>query len=263
MPVHHEPLPESVPTVVFDIDLGRTTQFIDFNYTAFNDMAVENGVTPETIEDYKINFLGTPTKQMMRSLYRGGVLGGFYDSKKREAVIAPPKYQLAPRLNELADMAEDFGLEHTSQVASKTAEYRLNEIAIHETFHWMGPNQKSQHRDYFNKLYAKHLGAAATGSAVGYAAEGIIGQRGLSGLVGLAVFFGLKKGIMNGIKRKYPAYNDLPWEAEAYAFSNERRDNTQLVELQFRPGEALDWFYEERDEEQQGELFDPTPYRVE
>jgi len=134
---------EQVPTVSFEIDIGRATEFIDFDYDAYRDMVVAAGLNEQAIADHAIEFKHAGTGRP--------VLGTHLPRKNTSQI-----YLGAIRWDILYDnrFAEDAVCDQTTEYDTRMTN-QLNRTVIHESGHHIDQHvgDAKRKRAYFMPLF--------------------------------------------------------------------------------------------------------------
>jgi hypothetical protein len=118
-------LPETVPTVSFDISLGERAVYIDFDYLAFDGLAKRVGLSGEQVGNYTVHFTPPPDE----------MLGRYHDDLSQADVYVPHVCRKFEEPGKASFFIISDGL-HEDSVFTGDPSTRMNEVFVHETGHY-------------------------------------------------------------------------------------------------------------------------------
>lgn len=206
-----EALPSVVPAVTFDIGLGQTTEFIDFDYCAFDELARQSGMNDERITEATFQF--KPLKNRAHS--------GQYHPKSHLSEVG------VPEITEV--YTTEFGPRFCVAAADLqgTPEQCVNDLTLHEIGHWVD--------DCTGDSKRLTRGVKIARAAVGIEAATMLGTGSFAimegsltateaSLASLAVLIG---SVMLS-NSKYGEHDKRPWEKTAIEFKKNHQE-TKIV----------------------------------
>lgn len=96
IPDPSQSVPEHAPTVVFDVNLGKEYEYVDFDYDAFADQATQLGLSNEAAQDLTITVSAGVSKQDR----------GYYDDDEYAITLRARNYRDDTLTHELQHAAD-------------------------------------------------------------------------------------------------------------------------------------------------------------
>lgn len=221
-------LPSSMPLVIFDIELGLQTHEINFDYHAFYELALLEGIPEEEINKLTIHFSASTRAQMY---IKEGILGT-YESQNRKVTIHRNAYTSQSALLQPPNPDRDY----LDNGANLSHEQRGDTVLRHELGHWVD-HIKNGHQEYGMKLRRKLYkagGVLAVGATVAFPlSTGSWGLSILPATLYVGTFFadGVIYTIRNAVDKNLDSFDPRNTRREwpAYAFEARTRDYSLLA----------------------------------
>jgi len=226
-----QPLPDIVPVITFDNEIGKGADYIDFNYPAFDSLARAYGMTDDDISNFHFHFkakqnfweLIAPTQSLgqYRPFFGRPDAIALYDTGGDVPCHLPDP--------STPDVAVNFDRSVLSP------EERLDIVVRHEIGHWVDHRAKGPGYKAYLKLRAKQLGALAIGLGLPMLTE--VGTDHVSyGVIASALGSIALLAKSHHQEKSDPVQeHEKPIEKPAYEFERDTRDYT-LISLNLKSG---------------------------